>query len=150
MNDIARARAKRDQKTVAQRAQADAAYERRELAEAHGQLNNLLRAPLSDRKEAQNSFFETMRDNPELVAERIGWLLNGTYGYGQMKIAKQVLASPRMNRAATLTQLIGAFEWMCPENMSRAAWKKLTPGEQSRLDGAVQEALRDAAREEES
>ena len=30
-----------------------------------------------------------MRDNPEIVGERVGWLLNGTYGYGQKMMAQR-------------------------------------------------------------
>ena len=48
-----------------------AEYERRELAEAHKKIDDLRRAPLSDRKEAQAEFLKALRDDPELVAERI-------------------------------------------------------------------------------
>ena len=85
-----------------------------------------------------------MRSTPELVGERIGWLFDGNYGMGSMMLARCVLASPRMNRAAALTQVIGAFEWQSPEVMSREAWKKLTPGEKARLDSAVQGVIADS------
>jgi hypothetical protein len=116
-------------------------YERRERSEAQQRLAEIRRQPLSDRKEAQGKFLEAMRDDPELVAERLGWLLGGSYGYGAMLMAKQVLKSPRMNRAAALTQMIGAFEWMTPEDMVRAAWKKLSAGEKAALETAVQGAI---------
>lgn len=99
----------------ASRASNDAEHERRERAEAQQRLAEVRRQPLSDRKEAQAKFLETMRVNPELIAERLGWLLDGSYGYGAMLLAKQVLGSPRMNRSAALTQMVGAFEWMVPE-----------------------------------
>ena len=123
-------------------------YERRELADARKKIDQLRRAPLSDRKEAQAEFLKAMRTDPELVAERLGWLLNGSYGYGSMLMAKQVLASPRMNRSAALTQLVGAFEWMTPEDMVRAAWKKLSTREKATLETAVQGAITSAQREE--
>ena len=125
-----------------------AEYERRELADAHKKLAEMRRAPLSDRKEAQAEFLKAMREDPELVAERIGWLLNGSYGYGSMLMAKQVLGSPRMNRSAALTQMVGAFEWMAPEDMVRAAWKKLSAGEKAALESAVQGAIASAQSEE--
>ena len=124
-----------------------AEYDRRELADAQRKLNDLRRAPLSDRKEAQAEFLTAMRGDPDLVAERIGWLLEGNYGYGSMLLAKRVLESPRMNRSAALTQMIAAFEWMAPEDMARAAWNKLTAAEKAALEKAVQTAIRDAESE---
>ena len=123
-------------------------YERRELTAARNKLSELRRAPLADRKEAQAEFLKAMRDDPELVAERLGWLIGGNYGYGAMLMAKQVLATPRMNRSAALTQMVGAFEWMTPEDMVRAAWKKLSTGEKAALETAVQGAIVSAQSEE--
>lgn len=125
-----------------------AEYERRELSEAHKKIDELRRAPLAERKEAQAEFLKAMRDDPELVAERVGWLLDGNYGYGSMLLAKRVLGSPRMNRSAALTQMIGAFEWMTPDDMVRAAWKKLSAGEKAALETALQAAIASAQREE--
>ena len=124
--------------------QSQADYERRELTEARNKLTELRRAPLADRKEAQAEFFKAMREDPELVAERLGWLIGGNYGYGAMLMAKQALGSPRMNRSAALTQLVGAFEWMTPEDMVRAAWKKLSASEKAALESAVQGAIASA------
>lgn len=126
-----------------------AEYEQRELREANQRLAKVERAPLADRKEASTEFFAAMRDHPDLVAERVGWLLDGNYGYGQMLLAKRVLGSPRMNRSAALTQMVAAFEWSSPGAMTRAAWKKLTKGQQAALDRAVQGAIRDAESAEE-
>lgn len=155
INDILRARQKREalQSGVAKAARSSgvpsqAEYERRELASAHKRLVDLRRAPLADRKEAQASFLEAIRDNPELVAERIGWLLGGSYGHGEKQVAMRVLKNPRMNRSASLTQLVGAFEWQSPEDMSRAAWKKLSKREQAALERAVQAAIKRAENEE--
>jgi hypothetical protein len=122
-------------------------YERRELAEANQRLREIEKAPLADRKEAAATFFEAMRDQPEIVGERVGWLLDGNYGYGQMLMAKRVLSSPRMNRAAALTHMVAAFEWSTPNAMARAGWKKLTASQQAALDRAVLKAIRDAEAE---
>jgi hypothetical protein len=118
-----------------------AEYERRELTEAHSKLAEIRRAPLADRKEAQAAFFATMRDDPEVVGERVGWLIDGNYGYGAMMLAKRVLGSRRMNRSAALTQMIGAFEWQSPEDMTREVWNKLSASEKARLESAVQAAI---------
>lgn len=125
-----------------------AEYERRELSEADQRLREVERAPLADRKEAAAKFFEAMRDDPELVAERVGWLLAGNYGYGQMLMAKRVLGRPRMNRSAALTHMVAAFEWSTPSPMAMAGWKKLTKAQQAALEKAVQAEIRSAESEE--
>ena len=125
-----------------------AEHERRELSEAHKRIDGLRRAPLADRKEAQAKFLEAMRDDPELVAERVGWMLGGSYGAGEQILAQRILKSPRMNRSAALTQMVGAFEWMTPEDMVRAAWKKLSASEKAALETAVHGAIASAESEE--
>jgi hypothetical protein len=61
--------------------------------------------------------------------------------------AKQVIASPRMNRRAALTQLIGIYEWQCPGDLCVRAWKKLTAGEKKSLDDAVDIVIEAAEKE---
>lgn len=111
-------------------------YEMREAAEFHRQMSAADKGSLSERKEACKAFSEAMRD-PELVAERISWLLDGNYGYGAMQAAKRAVANKRMNRAAVLTHMIGAIEWQCPARMAAQAWKKLSRDEQKALDKAI-------------
>lgn len=151
IDEVLIAREKRAAKTLAAQPRSSipgqAEYERRELAEAHRKLEEVQRASLADRKEAQADFIVAMRD-PALIAERIGWLLGGSYGYGPGLLAKRVLASPRMNRSAALTHMIGAFEWQCPEVMAAAGWKKLSASEQAKLESAVQGVIRDASSKE--
>lgn len=125
-----------------------AEYERRELHEASRKLEEIQRAPLADRKAGQASFFEAMRSDPELVAERIRGLGAGNYGDGPRLLTKRILGSPRMNRSAAITQMIGALEWQSPEIMTRASWKELTTGEKARLERAVQGAITSALRED--
>lgn len=121
----------------------DFAYEMREAAEFHNQMMSADKAPLHERKAACAEFLEAMKD-PELVAERIGWLLDGNYGYGSMQAAKRAIANKRANRPALLTHLIGTLEWQCPARMAAGAWKKLTKEEQAALDKAVKAAIRQA------
>ena len=124
-----------------------AEYERREAAEARHHMAEIRRAPLRDRQEARAAFFEAMRDVPGVVADRIGWLLDGNYGYGSMMLAKNILHHRRMNRVAALTQMIGVFEWHSPEDMTRQAWKRLTAAEKHALAVHVQRAIEDAESE---
>jgi mRNA-degrading endonuclease RelE of RelBE toxin-antitoxin system len=127
-----------------QRSSRQAEYERRESQEAAQRLHEIERAPLADRKEAATDFLAAMRDHPEVIAERVGWLLNGNYGHGQMQKAKRVLTAPWTNRSATLTHMVAAYEWQTPNAMAVAAWKKLTKGQQAKLEKAVQAVIKRA------
>jgi hypothetical protein len=126
-----------------------AEYERNELYQAVRREQEIDRAPLSERKEAQQNFLETMRDDPAVVAERVSWLLDGNYGYGPMMMAKEVLRNPRLNRRAILVQSVGVHEWMCPRRMTVDAWKKLTLAQKDLLDAAVDVVVEAAEKEEE-
>jgi hypothetical protein len=122
-------------------------YEARSLREAAAHEREIDSAPLADRKEAQAAFLEVIRDDPALVAERISWLIDGNYGYGEMLKAKQVVAMPRSNRIAALTQLIAVYEWMTPRSMAVAAWKKLTNAQKQELDRMVEVVIKAAEKE---
>jgi len=146
VDDILAARQKREARASTRPSgiPSQSEYENRELSLANQQLREVERAPLADRKAAAADFLVAMRDHPQLVADRIGWLLDGNYGYGAMQMAKRVLGRPRMNRSAALTHLIGAFEWQTPSAMAMAGWHKLTKGQQAALEKVVQRAIRDA------
>jgi hypothetical protein len=122
-------------------------YDQREISEARALLTEIRKAPLADRRDARASFLNALRD-PEIVGERLTWLINGSYGYGEMLLAKRVLQNPRMNRAAALTQLVAAFEWRCPEDFARDAWKQLSKREQTALQRAIDRVIRDAEKSE--
>lgn len=125
-----------------------AEYERRERLAAVRREQEVDRAPLTDRKEAQQDLLGTMRERPETVAERIGWLIDGNYGNGAMQIAKEIVRSPRMNRRAGLVLLVAVHEWQCPRRMAADAWKKLTTAQKQLLDAAVDVVIEAAEREE--
>jgi hypothetical protein len=113
-------------------------YELRELNRANREAHEIERAPLTDRKEGAQTYFEVMRDDPARVAERIAWLINGEYGQGQMLKAKQIVSSPRMNRVAALSGLIAIYEFRTSQVMAIAAWKKLTKPQQTLLNKAIE------------
>ncbi len=127
-----------------------AEYESNERLRAIRDESRIAKAPLADRKEAQAAFYEAMATDPAIVAERISWLIDGNYGYGQMQMAKQVVGSPRMNREAALTQLVAVFEWQCPRRMAIDAWKKLTGPQKKALSAAIAVVINnvDAERDE--
>lgn len=119
-----------------------AEYERRTLDEAIQREREIDAQSLADRKEAQAQFLEAMRERPDVVAERIGWLLDGNYGRGEMQVARNTTS--RMNRPAIFTQLIAVYEWQCPRRMAIDAWKKLSAGEKARLQSEVEAVIQAA------
>lgn len=125
----------------------DQEYDRRSLDEANRHMQEVEKAPLSDRKEAQSEFLQAMKD-PALVAERLGWLFDGNYGRGEMMKARQILdMAKNANKTAALNQLIGAYEWQCPPAMAVAAWKKLSGSEKDMLKRAIEIVIEAAEKE---
>ena len=124
-----------------------AEYERRERQMFHTQLREVETAPLADRREARKDFQQAL-ETPDLVAERINWLLAGDYGKGAYDAAREVLRRPRTNRAAWLTTTIAALEWRCPAKFAVEAWKKLAPAKKALLQKLVEREIRDAEKEE--
>lgn len=116
-------------------------YHAREMRSMQAQLAANETAPLPDRKAATQEAFLVMRDNPALIADRIGWLFNGDYGYGAQHKAKQIIGSPRMNRVAALTQLLMALDHNTPMTGSIQAWKRLTPVQQKNLKDLIEMEL---------
>ena len=125
----------------------EAEYEAREVSLAQREMAELEHAPLSERKEAAQDFYEAMRDDPARVAERIGWIFDGNYGRGHYIMARRILASPRMNRTAALTNIAAAADWRCPQRMVAAAWKRLTPPQKKMLYAAIQVVIKAAEAE---
>jgi len=119
------------------------ARSRREALQHEHDVNN---ASLSDRQEARKEFGEALKD-PALIAERIGWLIDGHYGFGEMLTAKSIMAHPRINRRAGLIQLIGVYEWHCPIDFGIQVWKKLTASQKQALNAALDIVIGEAEKE---
>jgi hypothetical protein len=98
---------------------------------------------LVEKGEAQNEideWKEALAHDPALVAERIGWIINGSYGYGAMLQAKQRI-NQRGNAPAWLTQVVGALEWGVPFASTRKAWNALNPRQKAALDKHVKHII---------
>ena len=128
-----------------QRPTYEAAMEsQREFRKLRQTYEEVERAPLRERKENAAEFLRAMREEPDIVAERIGWLFNGSYGTAAKEQALRILRSPRMNRYAALTGEIATLEWRVSGQMVPAAWKKLTDEEKLALERAINAEIRDA------
>ena len=118
-------------------------YEQHEKNLFAKMLNDVEIAPLADRKEAKADYFAALNDT-DLIAERIGWLLNGSYGYGACKGAWEVMDRPHTNRSAALGIFIAALEWNCPSGFARAAWRELSPEQQITVNKGIEVEIEQA------
>lgn len=116
-------------------------YEVREHQKFLEDLNQFNDAPLKDRQEARADLANDMRNCPDLIAERVSWLLNGSYGFGSYAVSKVVAQNKRMNRAAWMVQTIAALEWQCPQSFAIVAFKGLDAKQQDRLNDLVMDQV---------
>jgi len=122
-------------------------YEMRELAMFRKQMEEVEKLPLAERKENAVEWFKDLSDNYMMVAERVGWLLNGSYGKGSFDSACRVVNSPRMNQVAWCAITIANLEWRCPAKMAIMAWKKLSVEKRYLVNEAIRREIADAKAE---
>ena len=112
------------------------------------QLQEIERVPLHDRREARAEWAQAL-ETPTLIAERVRWLLDGSYGEPAYKRARAIVeASARSNKVAQLGQLIAALEWQCSSAFAREAWNKLAPAKQEAVNDAILREINAAKAEE--
>ena len=122
-------------------------YEMRELMAFRKQMEEVEKLPLAERKENAMEWFNDLMNDQKLIAERVGWLLNGSYGKGSFDSACRVLASPRMNQVAWCAITIANLEWRCPAKMAIASWKKLPVETRYIVNEAIRREIADAKAE---
>lgn len=127
--------------------QTEQEYAAREAAEFRRQLAEVEHATLADKREARDEWVRAMRETPQIVAERVSWLIDGCYGKGAYDVARVVLGRPRSNRVAWFGQTIAALEWGCPMVWAMRAWSKLSETEQAAVNGAILAVIRQAEAE---
>lgn len=119
-------------------------YDMNERIRFNKQLRDVESAPLAERQEARTAWAQALREDPKMIADRIGWLIDGSYGFGSYQAANDVIRNKRMNRTAWLGQTIAALEWQCPSNFAREAWNKLTKAEQDNLTALIMAEIESA------
>lgn len=116
-------------------------YHAQERARFHADIMRVERAPLVERRAARTEWMGALHD-PEMIGERVGWMLNGSYGKGAYDAAREILARPRMNVIAWMSITIAALEWGCPAAFAREAWSKLSQVERDKVDLAIRQAIK--------
>jgi len=114
-----------------------ATYESNEAKTLANQIARVERAPLHERREAKADFFGLLTD-PAILAQRVGWLFDGNYGFGAMMKARDIAARPKLNRIAGISQLIAALECLCSSDMARKAYMSLTDEQKNAANAAIQ------------
>jgi hypothetical protein len=135
----------------------EAEYLERERRMLDKQLAAVESAPLAERREGAADYGRGLRDNPEIIAERIGWIFNGSYGRGAYDRAHEWLAAYRESpkRRETMIKfnlccLLAALDDACPSRMAVNQWKKLTTEQQQRLDVLLTAEIADAMKGDDS
>jgi len=118
-----------------------------ELLQFRKQMESVEKAPLSERKEGAVAWYNALMTDHMGVAQRVGWLLNGSYGKGSFDSACRVLNSPRMNHVAWCAITIANLEYGCPARLAIQAWKKLTIEKRYLVNEAIRQEIADAKRE---
>jgi hypothetical protein len=118
-----------------------------ELQQFRKKMEEVEKLPLAERKENAKEWFKDLSDNYMMIAERVGWLLQGNYGGGSFGSACRVLASPRMNQVAWCAITIANLEWRCPAKMAIESWKKLPVETRYQVNEAIRREIADAKAE---
>jgi len=111
-------------------------YETKERIIFNRELEVIESAPLHERREAREALTFYLNEHPAVVTERIGWLLNGSYGAGAAMAAENILNS-RANKRAWLLQTIAILEWHCPRRFAGQVWNKLTADQQDKINAMI-------------
>ena len=122
-------------------------YEVRELMEFRNQMEEVEKAPLAERKEGAVAWYNALMTDHMGVAQRVGWLLNGSYGKGSFDSACRVVNSPRMNQVAWCAITIANLEYRCPARFAIQAWEKLPVEKRYLVNEAIRQEIADAKRE---
>lgn len=84
-----------------------------------------------------------------VVADRVGWLLDGTYGRGAYDKAREIVGlSGRANKRAMLFNLLAVLEWNLPQPAAAKVWQSLTPEQQQELSNLIDQEIERSLQEE--
>lgn len=118
----------------------EAAYQKRTEAEYKRDLAKAQRGTKEEKEAAAKLWLEHAKTSPELVAERIDWIFDGSYGYGACVVAWKLLDSGRLI-VHLLLPIVAGLEWMVPTELSMEAIGKLDSDELTALHAEVHKVL---------
>lgn len=101
-----------------------AEYENQERGRAWKLFTEIEKSSQWERKEGYKDLLADCLDSPSLISDRINWLLNGSYGQGEMLIAEYAVQNNK-NPNPILFDLIAHFEWSTSNYYCRKVYKSL-------------------------
>lgn len=117
-------------------------YENYEIRRFHSHVQLVGKQPRQWLKENQAEFMESCVESPEIIAERAGWILGGTHGFGAFKAAWQVVESRKgVSRRAWFFNIVAALEYGTPKSRANAVWHSLTQEQRDNLDRLIDAEL---------
>jgi hypothetical protein len=124
--------------------QRERSYEQREFDEAWKKWREIERGPLQDRQEGRAKWKKSMIEHPEIVAERVGWMLNGHWGHGVMLLMRRAVTNAKsdMAKVSRAAQIAAAFEWTTSGAFARQAWGELTKVQQKKVNRLVLDQIK--------
>ena len=127
----------------------DREYHDREMKRLFKRIEDIEKAPLSERREGREDYLRGLRDNPDIIAERVTWILNGAYGYAEQFRAKYILENcKRKSAVVQLAYLVAAFDDSCPQVFAAQAFKKLMPEQQEKINNLIAQEVEDWEKEQ--
>ena len=87
-------------------------YEEREAEIFANDLARAERGTVSEKAKASKAWSDALANDPELIAERVDWLLAGHYGKGAYDAAWKRVRSEYVAPTSWLLETIAALEWM--------------------------------------
>jgi len=119
-------------------------YELAEKNKTARRLAEIERTSGAERKAAYQDMQQALTDCPSIIQDRLSWLLDGTYGHGEMLRALEVIdLSGRANKPAQLMTLFCAFEFGVKGADVRKFFKSLTPDVQTALTDGINQAIKE-------
>ena len=110
----------------------DKAYHDHEMKRAFAHYKAI---QTGSRYEQEENYKVFVTESAELIAEKVGWILDGSYGYGEQQIALNALEQRNPN--PSLYHLIASLEWNIGEYYSRKAWKNTPVDKQKAINEAI-------------
>lgn len=114
-----------------------AEYEAAELRRHAADMKRWRTFPLAERREAEAEWKDIAATAPEIIAQAVSFLLDGSFGAGALLAALQA-AKDRGNVMARLVQIASVlnFPGLDPGRVG-SLYRSLTPAQRKALDAAV-------------
>ena len=124
-------------------------YEEREIRMYFKKLEEVEKSPKQDRIEGFKELFDNARLNPVIISERIGWILDGSYGFGPYKIAERIVKETK-NPNYHLFHILAHYEYLTSDYYASKVYRSLTQDQKDKLNELVTKEIEDYKADQEN